>query len=134
MKETLWEREVSLIVTVLIVDDSGIIRDGIRGILRIHHDIAVVGEAVNGLDALQKVRELNPDVILMDAQMPCMDGFEATRSIKQREPKRRILFMTVYASYAEEAQAAGADALLLKDCRCEELVTAIRDLALTRAS
>ena len=116
-------------VRVLIVDDSGVIRDGLRGILRHQPDISVVGEAVDGRDALDKVVQLDPDVILMDAQMPHMDGIEATRFIKRREPGRRVLFLTVHTSYAEEAQKAGADAFLLKDCRREELVETIRGLA-----
>ena len=115
-------------VRVLIVDDNEVIRDGLRSILVIHDDITVVGEAVHGRDALDKVTQLDPDVILMDAQMPCMDGIEATRTIKQRDPVRQILFLTVYSSYAADAQAAGADAFLLKDCGREALVAAVRQL------
>ncbi len=118
-------------VRVLIVDDNGVIRDALRGILRRHTDIVIVGEAVNGREALDKVASLDPDVILMDAQMPHMDGLEATKWIKQHDPARRIVFMAVYPSFFAAARAVGADALILKDCPREELIQAIRGLAAT---
>lgn len=120
-------------VTVLIVDDNGVVRDGLRGMLRNQRDIAIVGEAVNGWDALAKVAQLQPDVVLMDVQMPSMDGIEATRSIKERDPGRRILVLTVHPSFADEARAAGADDFLLKDCARDVLVAAIRRLGLPAA-
>ena len=116
-------------IRVLIVDDSTAVRGGLCSILGAHADIEVVGKAVDGLDAMAKANDLHPDVILMDAQMPEIDGVEATRRIKERFPEIKILFLTVHSSYIDEALAAGADGYLMKDCGREELLGAIRELA-----
>ena len=116
------------IIKVLIVDDSSVVRDGLKGILRAHPEIAMVGEAENGLEAIDKADQLKPDVILMDAQMPVMDGMEATRQIKERLPVVKVLFLTVHAGYMEDALAAGADGYLPKDSGRRELLQAIREL------
>ena len=113
---------------VLVVDDSSVVRDALRSILRAHPDLEVAGEAVDGVEALDKAERLQPDVILMDAQMPKMDGVEATRHIKERLPETKILFLTVHTWYTELALAAGADGHLVKDSRREELLKAIREL------
>ena len=115
-------------IRVLIVDDSAAVRDGLSSILSAHADIEVVGEAVDGLDAVAKAQELQPDVILMDAQMPGVDGIEVTRRIKARFPETKVLFLAVHTSYIEEALAAGADSYLMKDCRRGELLKTIREL------
>ena len=115
-------------IRVLIVDDNAAVRDGLCAILSAHADIEVVGKAVDGLDAVAKVNDLYPDVILMDAQMPKMDGIEATRHIKERFPKIKILFLTVHANYIDEALAVGADGYVMKDCAREELLEAVRKL------
>ena len=115
-------------ITVLIVDDSAAVRDGLRSILQANPDIEVLGEAGDGLAAIDRVEELQPDIILMDAQMPQMDGIEATRHIKARWPNIKILFLTVHTEFIEAAVAAGADAYLLKDSGRRELVQAIREL------
>ncbi len=114
--------------TVLIVDDSAAVRDGLRSILQASPDIEVVGEAADGLAAIARVEESQPDVILMDAQMPQMDGIEATRRIKARWPDIKILFLTVHTEFIEAAVAAGADAYLLKDSGREELIQVVREL------
>lgn len=119
-------------IKVLIVDDDTAVRDGLCSILSAHADIEVVGKAVDGLDAVAKANDLHPDVILMDAQMPGMDGAEATRRIKEQFPKIRILFLTVHSNYIEEALAAGAEGYLIKDCGREELLEAIRELSTGR--
>ncbi len=115
-------------IKVLIVDDDATVRDGLCSILSPHTDFKIVGEAVDGLEAIAKANGLRPDVILMDAQMPGMDGVEATRHIKERFPKSKVLLLIVHTSYVEEALAAGVDGCLLKDCRREELFRAIREV------
>jgi len=115
-------------IKILIVDDSAVVRDGLRSILSPHAEFKIVGEAIDGLDAIDKAGNLKPDVILIDAQMPGTDGVEATRRIKERFPEIKVLLLTVHTSYIKEALAAGADGCLLKDCGREELFRAIREV------
>ena len=114
--------------TILIVDDSAVVRDGLRSILQANADMEVLGEAVDGLAAIAGAEELQPDIILMDAQMPQMDGIEATRRIKAQWPNIKILFLTVHTEFIEAAVAAGADAYLLKDSGRKELLQVVREL------
>ena len=104
-------------VRVLIADDRPIFRAGVRGMLRDFPEIVIVGEATNGREAVDGCRQLHPDVVLMDLQMPEMGGIAATRQIKTEDPSRTILALTV--SEAEEdvidVVAAGADGYVLKD-------------------
>ncbi len=116
-------------IKVLIVDDNEVVREGLETLLTPHNDISIVGKAVDGLDAIAKAEDLQPDVILMDAQMPRADGAEATRQIKARFPEIKVLFLTVYGDYAGDALSAGASWYLTKDCRRQELLEAIRTLA-----
>lgn len=113
-------------IKVLIVDDCPIVRDGLRSILKAFPDINVVGEAVNGRQAIATIKKLHPHVVLVDAQMPDLDGVETTRRIKSRWPNIKVLFLTVHSSYIEAALAAGADSHMMKDCTAQELVAAIR--------
>ena len=120
-------REAKMI-KILIVDDSAAVRDGLRSILSPHADFKIVGEAIDGLDAIAKANELHPEVILMDTQMPGKDGVETTRCIKERFPEIKVLLLTVHTSYIEKALIAGADGYLLKDCGREELFRAVRQV------
>lgn len=116
-------------IKVMIVDDNEVVREGLKSILDPQADIEVVGEAVDGLDAVAKAEKLLPDVILMDAHMPGMDGTEATRRIKKVMPDVKVLFLTVYGDYVGSALEAGASWYLTKDCRRQDLLEAIRVLA-----
>ena len=110
---------------VLIADDSRRARLGLRALLALRPEIEIVGEAANGEEALQSVRDGRPDVVLMDVRMPLMDGLEATRQIKGHWPQVRIVVVSLYASHRAEALAAGADAFLVKGCPAGELLAAI---------
>ena len=114
-------------IRVLIADDHAVVRIGIRALLTTEKDILVVGEANDGLEALNQANALNPDVILMDLMMPRMDGIEATRRITEHQPKARILVLTSFAADDKVFPAikAGALGYLLKDSGPEELVKAI---------
>jgi DNA-binding NarL/FixJ family response regulator len=116
-------------IRVLLVDDNEVVREGLKSILEPQPDIEVIGQAADGLEAVAKAEELRPDVILMDAQMPVMDGTEATRRIKQSLPDVKVLFLTVYGDYVGGALAAGASWYLTKDCRRQDLLEGIRVLA-----
>jgi len=117
-------------IRVFIADDHAIVRKGIRAVLEIVPDIEVVGEAENGRDAVYRIEELEPDVILMDLVMPEMDGIEAIHRIKERRPEARILVLTTFAGEDQVFPAikAGALGYHLKDSRPEDLARAIRQV------
>jgi NarL family two-component system response regulator LiaR len=121
---------VSDSIRILVADDHAIVRRGIRAMLEIVPDIEVVGEAENGRDAVYRVEQLRPDVILMDLVMPEMDGIEAIRRIKDRQPEACILVLTTFAGEDKVFPAikAGALGYHLKDSHPEELVRAIREV------
>lgn len=114
-------------VTVLVVDDDPTIRDGLVAILETQADLLPVGEAADGLEAVQLAHNLHPDVVLIDVAMPQMDGLEATRLIKQEAPNTRVIVLTVYPTHLTEAFAAGASRYLLKDSSPRDLMRAIRE-------
>jgi hemolysin D len=116
-------------IKVLISDDNEVVREGLESLLSPHEDITIVAKAVDGLDAFNKAQQFQPDVILMDAQMPNLDGAGATKKIKEAMPDIKILFLTVYGDYVGDALAAGASWYLTKDCRRQDLLEAIRTLA-----
>ncbi len=110
---------------VLIVDDSARARVGLRHLLTTWPEIEVVGEAANGQDAVRLVAESRPDVVLMDLEMPVLDGVAATRLIKQQWPTVTVVVLTMYAARQAAALAAGADAFLIKGGTPERLLTAL---------
>ena len=116
---------------VLIVDDQALVRMGFGMVLDAQEDLEVVGEAGDGAAALQQVRALTPDVVLMDVRMPGMNGIDATARIAAEHPECRVLVLTTFDldEYAFEALRAGASGFLLKDARPDELVSAIRAVA-----
>ena len=115
-------------IKVLLVDDHAIMRDGIRALISLHDDIEIVGEASEGNKAIEKTRELAPDVIVMDIAMPGMDGLEATRRIKKQNPKVKVLVLTQYDNkeYILSAIKAGSAGYVPKRALGSELVSAIR--------
>jgi two-component system NarL family response regulator len=115
-------------IKVLIADDHRIVREGLMAILKTKENIEVVGEAQDGQDAIQKVRTLEPDVILMDVSMPRMGGVEATRQIKREFPHIGIIALTMYdeQQYIFDLVRAGATGYLLKDSESSQIVEAIR--------
>lgn len=117
-------------IRVMIVDDHPVVRRGIQSLLGEEEDIQVVGEAVNGKDALQKVESLKPDVILMDLVMPEMNGIEAIEKITASHPDARILVMTSFAADDKVFPSikAGALGYLLKDSDPEDLIRMIRQV------
>lgn len=113
---------------VLIVDDHVIVREGLRALLETQPDIKIVGEAANGQEALNKVVEVKPDIVLMDITMPGINGLEATRQIKQRNPDVKILVLTVHEGdeYFFKMLTAGASGYFVKGGSSSELVSAMR--------
>ncbi len=118
-------------IGVLIADDQALMRGGFRMILDAEPDIEVVGEAIDGADAVRGFERLHPDVVVMDVRMPTMDGIDATRRITELEPAARVLILTTFDldEYVYEALRAGASGFLLKDRPPEELVHAVRVVA-----
>jgi DNA-binding NarL/FixJ family response regulator len=115
-------------IRILLVDDQQLIRMGFRMVLEAEPEFSVVGEAANGAEAIEAVRELTPDVVLMDVRMPRLDGIAATTQIVQTRPASRIIVLTTFDldEYAFGALAAGASGFLLKDVQASELTAAIR--------
>lgn len=110
---------------VFIVDDQPSALKGLKAILAFYPEILVVGEAVNGEEAVRWVTDQQPDVVIMDLRMPVMDGVEATRLIKSQWPSIKVIVLTVQAARRGEALAAGADHFLLKGNGPETLQRAI---------
>ncbi|HEX2922876.1 MAG TPA: response regulator transcription factor [Chloroflexota bacterium] len=118
-------------ITVLIVDDHPVVRDGLRYMLHATDNIRVVAEASTGLEALDRVGEFRPQVVLMDIRMPDMDGLEATKLIKERHPGSSVVIMTMYddEEYVAEAVRVGAAGYLLKDAPKVEICRTVEAAA-----
>ncbi len=118
-------------IRVLLADDQGLVRTGFRMILGAEDDLEVVGEAADGLEAVELVTRLEPDVVLMDIRMPGLDGIEATRRAVAARPQVRVVVLTTFDldEYVYAALQAGASAFLLKDAKETQLLAAIRVVA-----
>lgn len=116
-------------IRVLIVEDHTVVRDGLKALLSVAEGIQVVGEAQDGVEAVQRAGELKPDVIVLDLIMPRMDGVQATVEIKKQNPDTRILVLTSFSENHQifSAIKAGATGYLMKDSSSDALIQAIRD-------
>jgi DNA-binding NarL/FixJ family response regulator len=119
------------VIRVVVADDQALVRSGFRMILDSQRDIEVVAEAGDGREALERTRELEPDVVLMDIRMPELDGLEATRRLLRGDGATRVLILTTFDAdeYVYEAMKSGASGFLLKDVRPEQLAEAVRVVA-----
>src|SRR5450755_1678320 len=118
-------------ITVLLVDDHGLVRKGFRRMLEDDPGIRVVGEATNGQEAIKQAEALRPRVIVMDMAMPGLDGVQATREILRNHPETAILILSMYSeeNYVRNALDAGARGYLLKEALDVDLAGAVKDLA-----
>jgi DNA-binding NarL/FixJ family response regulator len=117
-------------IKLLIVDDLEHVRQGLSTIFELAGDLEIVGEACNGLEAIQQVEHLQPDVVLMDLVMPQLDGLEATERIKARHPEIGVVMTSIHddEERRQQAKTAGADAFLAKGTDTETLIQCIRDV------
>ncbi len=122
---------MSKTITILLVDDHTIVRQGVRAFLEAQSDMQIVGEAASGEEAVQLVRKLTPDVVLMDLIMPGMSGIQATRQIKQVSPRTQVIVLTSFGDDENifPALRAGALSYILKDIRPGELIDIVRKAA-----
>jgi NarL family two-component system response regulator LiaR len=122
-------------ITVLLVDDHAVVRQGVRTFLETQADLSVMGEAGSGEEAVRLAAQYVPDVILMDLIMPDMDGVEATRKVKQVSPRSQVVVLTSYHEdeHIFPALKAGALSYVLKDLSAEELADAVRKAAMGEA-
>lgn len=127
---TLFDRFLersTILHKVLITDDRLTSRKGLRALMLTQPDIQVIGEATNGERAIQFIKDNKPDVVIMDAFMPKMNGLEATKIIKKRWSNIRVVILTLHDDIREEAIAAGADAFLVKGCSPDDLILEIKN-------
>ena len=115
-------------IRVLIADDHAVLREGLHALLRMYEDVEVVGDAADGVEAVERTIELNPDVVLMDIAMPRLGGLEAALEIRQRRLPTKVLVLTQYddKEYVFQMLKAGAAGYVLKKAAGTELVSAIR--------
>ncbi len=117
-------------INCLLVDDHTLFREGLRRLLESEPDMHVVGEAADAVEAIEKVRELSPNVVLMDIGMPGMSSFEAARQIEKGSPGTRLIFLTMYEDeeYLLQCLEVGASGYLLKDAPAPRLIAAVREV------
>lgn len=118
-------------ITIMIVDDHPVFRQGLRNVLGVHDDLCIVGEAADGLEAIERTQELLPDVVLMDINLPVLNGLQATRRLKETCPQINVIMLTAYDDEEQVYHAirAGASAFHAKDVSPERLVDVIRHVS-----
>lgn len=112
-------------VTIVVVDDSRPARSGLQALLTVSPQVKVIGEAANGQEAITLIEQQQPQVVLMDAQMPGMDGIQVAQIIKQRWPAIKVIILTMYPAYETQVQAAGVDGFLIKGGPIDDLLRAV---------
>lgn len=130
LQSTLFNRVLersAILIKVLITDDRMPSRKGLRALMLTQPDIQVIGEVTNGEKAIDFIKENLPDVVIMDAFMPRMNGLEATRIIKDKWRGIRVVILTLHDDLREEALAAGADAFLVKGCSPDHIIQEIKN-------
>jgi len=115
-------------ILVLIVDDHKILREGLKSLLNQNSDIQAIGEAENGKDAIALCKNLKPNIVLMDLDMPILNGIEATKIIKKDFPQSRVIILSMFPDheYVKSALNAGAKGFLVKDTAADDLIQAVR--------
>jgi DNA-binding NarL/FixJ family response regulator len=116
------------LIRILLVDDHTLMREGLRQLLELQPDLKVVGEAADGFDAMRKIRQLRPDIVLMDISMPLIDGIAVTRQVSQELPQTAVIILTMHRQNPHVLRAIknGARGYLLKSATSQELIHAIR--------
>jgi two-component system response regulator NreC len=122
------------VITVVLADDHQVVRQGLRALLEAESDFEVIGEAGDGLEAVQLAERLRPGVLVLDLMMPGLSGLEVTRQVSRRSPHTRIVILSIHANeaYVLEALQNGASAYVLKKSSVDELVRAIREVTAGR--
>jgi DNA-binding NarL/FixJ family response regulator len=118
-------------LNIILADDHIVVRKGLKALLSTQPDFNVVGEAENGLEALQMVDALKPDILVLDLTMPILNGLEVTRSLSHKAGSPRVIILSMHSceAYVNETLRSGAQAYVLKESSPEELVTAIKQVA-----
>jgi DNA-binding NarL/FixJ family response regulator len=131
MKVPALEENAMKDTNILVVEDNPWTRRALTAFISSQKGMKVCGEASNGLETIDIIRHRIPDIVLMDIEMPVLDGLEATRMIKKYWPTIKVVILTMYPNYQADAFAAGADAFLVKSCPVDELISTIHALLRT---
>jgi DNA-binding NarL/FixJ family response regulator len=123
-----------LMTTIFLADDHHLVREGLRVLLEAEADFSVVGEAADGLSAVQQIERLSPEVAIIDLMMPDLNGLEVARHVRQHRPNTRVVILSMHANeaYVLEALRNGVSAYVLKDSRANDLVHAVREALASR--